>query len=60
MKRGDCGCRNHLGKPKIKYPTQQAALHRILTNHLHYGAHSTYRCPTMEGVWHIKSEGRLR
>lgn len=58
MPRGDCGCRNHLGNPKIKYPDQAAALDAILRRHLHHGPHTIYRCPHMPHVLHITSATR--
>lgn len=55
MKRGDCGCRNHLGKPKVKYPDKDSAMHALLTRHLRFGPHKVYPCPRMDGVFHIRS-----
>lgn len=55
MIKGDCGCRNHLGHRKVKYPSREAAMHAIFTRHLRHGPHSTYECPTMPGVYHVRS-----
>lgn len=54
-KRGDCGCRNHLGKRKVKFPSEQAALEAILRRHLRYGPHRVYACPNLDGWWHVTS-----
>jgi hypothetical protein len=55
VKKGDCGCRNHLGQRKVKHDGKEAALHAILTRHLKHGPHSAYECPKMSGVWHVRS-----
>lgn len=55
-KRGDCGCRNHLKKRKVKYPSREKAIDAILSRHMRYGVpHEAYRCPRMEGWWHVRS-----
>ena len=55
MKRGDCGCRNHLGKPKVKFASRDAAIGAIVRRHMAHGPHEPYPCPNMEGVWHVRS-----
>lgn len=59
MKRGRCGCRNHKGTFKIKYPSKEAADQAIVTRGYlrNPGGASSYACPRMEGVWHIKTGG---
>lgn len=59
MKKGSCGCTNHRGKPKPKYPSQDMAIHRILTFYAKANrSASAYKCPKMEGVWHITSSNK--
>jgi hypothetical protein len=53
--KGDCGCRNHLGKPKVKHDGRDAAVEMIITRHMKYGPHEPYECPNMKGVWHVRS-----
>lgn len=60
MKRGDCGCRNHLGKPKVKYPTRDAALTAVMSRHVKHGPHRMYECPRMAGVFHVASVRQTR
>lgn len=55
MIRGDCGCKNHLGKRKVKYPSHDLALTTLIDRHLKHGPHHVYPCPNMGGVWHIAS-----
>lgn len=55
MKKGDCGCRNHLGKPKVKFPTRDAAVGAIIRRHMKHGPHEVYDCPNMAGVFHVRS-----
>lgn len=57
MKRGDCGCRNHMGTRKNKYASKELALDFIMARHLRSGIpHEAYPCPRMEDVWHIRSK----
>jgi hypothetical protein len=53
--RGDCGCRNHLGKQKVKHASREAAVDTIIRRHLRHGPHEPYECPHMENVWHVRS-----
>lgn len=55
MKKGDCGCRNHLGKPKVKFSSRDMAVAAIVRRHMKHGPHEPYPCPKMEGVWHVLS-----
>lgn len=57
MKRGACGCRNHKGTPKIKYPSLDAALSAIVKRNYvrNAGGASAYPCPNMAGVWHVRT-----
>lgn len=61
MPKGDCGCRNHMGTKKNKYPTREAALDFIIKRHLKTGTpHEMYSCPRMAGVWHIRSKRKKK
>lgn len=54
--KGPCGCRNHRGRPKIKYRTREAALTAVLTRHLRHGPHEVVKCKRHPGVvWHVRS-----
>lgn len=52
-----CGCRNHMGGVKQKYPSQQEAVTAIMRRHIQHGPHGIYRCPTSD-VWHVTSRPR--
>jgi hypothetical protein len=57
MKKGACGCRNHKGGQKIKYPSREAALDAIIQRGYarNPGGATPYACRRMEGVWHIRT-----
>lgn len=50
-----CHCKNHLGKPKIAYKSQEAAVAGIMHHHIRHGEHRIYPCPTEPGRFHVTS-----
>lgn len=55
IKPATCRCKNHMGTPKQKYDTQDAAITQIMRRHLEHGAHRIYKCPSAE-FWHVTSQ----
>lgn len=60
-RKGPCGCRNHLGKPKVKYRTRDAALDAIMRRYSRLAvAASAYPCPHGFGCFHVRTEKRVK
>lgn len=50
-----CECRNHLGKPKQAYRTQQQAVRYAATHTKYTGVTRIYQCPTSDR-WHVTTQ----
>jgi hypothetical protein len=56
MERGDCGCRNHKGTRKVKWPSRDQAMYEASRRSRKGGTWSVYPCPNKAGAWHITNQ----